>query len=152
MKISGERYPTHTNSVSDPHGSASILVGWTRIRIQEGEKDPQKYIKKLRNFIFWSDWCSLLRGEGFCCILDDIFGGLRKGYLNCNFSSKKPQTYLCGAVIFSPFLVIKTLDLNPNPHSRKMLDPDPHWNQRIWYTAHRHHNSSDRCIKSTWRD
>jgi hypothetical protein len=30
------------------------------------------------------------------------------------------------AVIFSPFLVIKTLDLNPNPISPKMLDPDPH--------------------------
>jgi hypothetical protein len=31
--------------------------------------------KKWRNFMFWSDKCSLLRTEGFSCSLDVLYGG-----------------------------------------------------------------------------
>jgi hypothetical protein len=46
-------------SVSDPN--------W--IRIWEEKNDPQEK-KKIRNFMFWSAECSLLRAEGFFCSLN----------------------------------------------------------------------------------
>jgi hypothetical protein len=39
-------------------------------------KMTQKSRKKLRNFMFGSAGCSLLRAEGFFCNLDDLYGGL----------------------------------------------------------------------------
>jgi hypothetical protein len=42
-----------------PHGSALILVGWTRIR-QESKKYTQE-----RTFMFCSAECYLLKAEGF---------------------------------------------------------------------------------------
>jgi hypothetical protein len=35
--------------------------------------------KNLRNFMFWSAGCSLLRAEGFFCNLDVLYGGLGIG-------------------------------------------------------------------------
>ncbi len=32
--------------------------------------------KKLRNFMFWSDWFSFLRAEGLSCSLDVLYGSL----------------------------------------------------------------------------
>jgi hypothetical protein len=49
----------------------------TRIRIQEGKNDPQKY-KKGRNFKFLNAECFLLRAEDFSCSLDVLYGGLGK--------------------------------------------------------------------------
>ncbi len=46
-----------------------IPVFGIRIRIQEGKNDPQK-VEKIRNFMFWSAGCFLLRAEGFFCNLD----------------------------------------------------------------------------------
>jgi hypothetical protein len=46
-----------------------------------------------------------------------------KGKVNCNFWSK--NTNLWEAVYFSQFLVINIVDLDPDPHWQKMLDPDP---------------------------
>ncbi len=59
-------------------GSGSIFR--IRIWIQEG-KITQKSRKKLRNFMFWSAGCSLLRAEGFFCNLDILYGGLGIGKL-----------------------------------------------------------------------
>ncbi len=39
---------------------------WIWIRIQEGKNDPQNR-NKLRNVMFWSAGCSLLRAEGLSC-------------------------------------------------------------------------------------
>jgi hypothetical protein len=47
--------------------------------IQEGKNDPQKQKKKLRNFMFLSAGCFLLRAEGFICSLDVLYGGLGIG-------------------------------------------------------------------------
>ncbi len=55
-------------------GSGSGSVFGIRFRIQEGKNDPQKK-KKLRNFMFWSAGCSLLRAVGFFCNLDVLYGG-----------------------------------------------------------------------------
>ncbi len=75
--------------------------------------------------MFWSAGCSLLRAEGFSCSLDD---GRRLWRLGINALQFLIWTYL----FFScEVLVIKTLDLDPepDPHWPKMLDLDPHWNQ-----------------------
>jgi hypothetical protein len=53
-------------------GSALILVGWIRLRIQEGKNDPKKLGKREDS----SAGCSLLRAEGFSCGLDVLCGGL----------------------------------------------------------------------------
>ncbi len=81
---------------------------WIRIRIcihfgrldpdLRGPKWPTKW-QKWRKFKFWSARCSLLRNEDLSCCLDVLYEGL-------GISKQK-------------FLVIKTLD----------LDPDPYWNQ-----------------------
>jgi hypothetical protein len=44
------KFGTISTSVAnpDPHGSALTLVGWIRIRIKEGENEPQK--KKVKKF------------------------------------------------------------------------------------------------------
>jgi hypothetical protein len=36
----------------EPHGSALVLVGWVRIRIHEGKKDPQK-LNKFHVLKYW---------------------------------------------------------------------------------------------------
>jgi hypothetical protein len=46
------------------------------IRIPEGKNDPQNR-KKLKNFMFSSAGCFLLRAEGFSCSLDVLYGSLR---------------------------------------------------------------------------
>ncbi len=86
-------------------GSALILVGW-RAKIT-----PQK-VKKLRNFMLWSAWCSILRSEGFSCSLDVLDGGpwinklqfSIKNFVHDFWSSKPFYAY--------PF-------------------PDPHWNLKL---------------------
>ncbi len=49
-------------------------------------KMAHKGRKKLKNFMFLSAGCSLLRAEGFLCDMNVLFGGLGK---NCSFLSKK---------------------------------------------------------------
>ncbi len=52
-------------SLSNPHKFALILVGWIRIRIQEGKNYPQNR-NNFENFMFWSAaGCSLLGLEDF---------------------------------------------------------------------------------------
>jgi hypothetical protein len=76
---------------------------------------PYKNSKKLRNFMFGSAGCSLLRAEGFSCSLDILYGGL--GISKLQFLS---------AVIFlnfwssEPLIRIGTVPIQP-----KLLDPDP---------------------------
>jgi hypothetical protein len=71
-------------SVLDPNPDwIRIQSGqWIRIRNPdpdpEGQKLTHKNKKKLRNFIFWSAGCSLLRAEGFSCSLDVLYGGLER--------------------------------------------------------------------------
>jgi hypothetical protein len=68
--------------------SGSVPRSWfgirTRIRNPDpgGQKWPTKTEKNLRNFIFWSAGCSLLRAEGFFCSLDILLGGLGIGKLD----------------------------------------------------------------------
>ncbi len=49
---------------------------WTQSR---RTKMTHKNLKKLRNFMFWSAGCSLLRAEGCFCSLDVLYGGLGIG-------------------------------------------------------------------------
>ncbi len=44
-------------------------------------KMTHKSSNKLRNFMFWSTGCSLLRAEGFFCNLDVLYGGFGIGKL-----------------------------------------------------------------------
>ncbi len=83
--------------------------------------------KKLRNLMFVSAWCSLLRAEGFSCKL----GVLRDKTIA--FYDWKYINFFFSAVNVFQFLIIKTLDLDPDPHPEphwpKMLDPNPHLNK-----------------------
>jgi hypothetical protein len=59
---------------------------WIRIQSVSGygsrrAKMTLKSRKKSRNFMFLSAGCSLLRAEGFFCILDVLYGGLGIGKL-----------------------------------------------------------------------
>ncbi len=90
---SGSRLDPDSIRSVDPDSGA----GW--------EKDPQKLKKKLRNFIFWSAWCSLWRAEGFSCSLDVLNGGL--GISKFQFLIKNVFFQL---YIFSQFWIIKTLN------------------------------------------
>ncbi len=63
--------------------SAFNLGGWIRIRIQEGQHDPEKWSK----IKFWCASCSLLRDEDFFCSLDVLYGGL--GISKLQFLIKK---------------------------------------------------------------
>ncbi len=79
-----------------------------RIRIPKadpdlGQNDPQKWGK----FKFWSARCFLLRDEDFSCCLDVLYGGL--GSSKLQFVKKK----------ISKFLLIKTLDMDPDPPRQK---------------------------------
>ncbi len=58
--------------------SGSGFGFWIRSR---RAKMNHKNRQKLRNFMFWSAGCSLLRAEGFICSLDVLYGGLGIGKL-----------------------------------------------------------------------
>jgi hypothetical protein len=72
---------------------------------------------KLTKIIFLSAGCSLLRAEGFSYSLEVLYGG--------NFDQNKIIQNFQLYLFFN--LVIKTLDLDPDPFldSLEMLDPDP---------------------------
>jgi hypothetical protein len=69
--------------------------------------------KKVRNLMFRSDGCSLLRAEGFTCSLGVLYGGIGI-QVNCNFLFLKSQIFVAGH--FFPFFGHR------NPGSE--LDPD----------------------------
>jgi hypothetical protein len=64
-------------SVSDPDSIRSVDPGSKKTKM------THKSRKKLRNFMFWSAGCSLLRAEGFFCngSLEILYGGLGIGKL-----------------------------------------------------------------------
>ncbi len=87
IRVSGKQcFGSGFNQVSGP-GFGSWF--WTM---------THKIRKKLRNFMFWSARCSLLRAEGFCS-LDVRYGGLGIGKL-----------WFSSVVNFFQYLVIETLD------------------------------------------
>ncbi len=93
---------------TDPHsfwssGSGSGSALGKRIRIQEGQNNPQKW----RKFKFWSARCSLLRDEDFWWSLDVFYGGL--GLSKLQFWSKKKNIFF-----FSRFPIFS----HQNPGSR----------------------------------
>ncbi len=62
-----------------------------------------------------------LRAEGFSCSLDVFYEGL--GISKLQFLKKKSNNKF--SAVFFQFLVIKTLDLDPDLDSLEMLGPDP---------------------------
>ncbi len=67
------------NPDTDPHTHLNLAVLWIQIRIRIGPRRAQKAkgnSKQLKNFIFWSAGCSLLRAERFSCRLDVLYEGL----------------------------------------------------------------------------
>jgi hypothetical protein len=79
---------------------------------QEGKNDPQK--RKKRNK-FRGAGCSLLKADGFSCSLNVFYEGLSI----CKLQFLIIKKY-SAVIFFFHFLVIKTLDLDPDP-------PDPDW-------------------------
>ncbi len=84
--------------------------------------------KKSRNFMFLSAGCSLLRAEGFFCILDVLYGGLGIGKLQ--FLIFKKYNFFPAVNCFFNFWSSKPLDpdwirirIGIPP---KLLDPDPY--------------------------
>ncbi len=66
------------SSVSDPDCiRIQSACQWIRIRI----RNPDPGEQKLRNIMFWSAGCALLRSEGFFCSLDVLYGSLEIGEL-----------------------------------------------------------------------
>ncbi len=70
--------------------------------------DPDSTAKKVKKLRL-----SFLTVEGFCCGLDVLYGGM--GITKLHFFIKK-NTKKYSAVNFFPFLVVKTLDQNPDSH------------------------------------
>ncbi len=62
-----------------------------------------------------------MRAEDFSCSFGVLYGGLGISKLQFFFDKKKKS-----AVKFFQFLVIKTLDQDPDPQLENMLDLDPH--------------------------
>ncbi len=86
VRNTNERLLTSSVVDPDPHsfwsaGSGSALG--IRIRIQEGQNNPQKW----RNYKFWRVRCSLLRDEDFSYGLDVLCGGL--GLSNLQFFDQR---------------------------------------------------------------
>ncbi len=93
--------------------------------------------KKLRNFMFWSAGCSLLRAESLSCSLDVLYGG--QGISKVQFLQKHMAFF--SAVNFFKFLVIKPLvpdwmriviqptilDPDPDPDAESMNPNPKHW-------------------------
>ncbi len=77
-------------------------------------KITHKNRKKLRNFMFWSTGCSPLWAEGFSCSLDVLYGGLGISKLQLLI---KIISICFSAINFFQFLVIKTLDPDPDRYS-----------------------------------
>ncbi len=115
----GSRSVIRCTSVVDPDlnldGSALAFVDW--IRIQKGKNDQQKW----RNIMFWSAGCSLVRPKDFFCSFEDVHRGL--GIEKIAFYFNKKSLIFFSRKIFN-FLYIKTLDLDPDLHWPKMLDPN----------------------------
>ncbi len=79
--------------------------------------------EKIINFSFGSAGGFLLMAEGFSCSLDVLYGGL--GIYKLQFWIEKEEKKISIVrYFFLPFLVMKTLD--PDPDSLEMLDPDPY--------------------------
>ncbi len=80
-------------------------------------KMTHKSIKKIKNLMFWSAGCSLLRAEGFFCnFMEDL------GLVNGCFWSKKIN-FLISCKFFFKFWSSKPwIRIGIQP---KMLDPDP---------------------------
>ncbi len=68
-------------------------------------KMAHKNRKKLRSFMFWCAWCSLLRIEGFFCSLDFIYGGLGIGKLQ--FLIKSYLIFIFSCKFFPIFWSLK---------------------------------------------
>ncbi len=81
-------------SVSDPD-----LIWIRSVDPDRRAKMIHKNWKKLRNFVFWSAECSLLRADGLFCSLHVLYGGLGIGQLqvlikNMNFFNFWPSKAL----------------------------------------------------------
>ncbi len=63
-----------------------------------------------------------MRAEGFSCSLDFLYEGL--GISKFQFSIRKRYKKISVVFCFH-FLVIKTLDPDPEPDSLELLGPDP---------------------------
>ncbi len=133
-----------------------------RIRIDFGRLDPDphwecgaessrttrthKNRKKFRNFFFWSAGCSLLRGEGFWCCLDVLYGGLGISKLQLFIKNINFFVSCKFCLVFGH----QNLDLDPDPHWPKTLDPDPRWNQFNADPKHWYYANLLLCPKSDW--
>ncbi len=101
-----------------------IGSGFNQVRIRIWNPDPDPggqiwptIIGKIKNFMFWSAECSLLRAEGFFCSFDVLYGGLGTGKLYFLI-----QIFFFSAVNFFQYLFIKTLDPDWIQRLQKCLD------------------------------
>ncbi len=102
-------------------GQVNKSLLWIRIRIHFGRLEYGSGSRRAKIKMTHkseqnsSARCYIMRDEDFSCSLDVLYGGLGIGKLQFFYQKiRKIST-----VNFFLFLVIKTLDLNP----------DPHWNQ-----------------------
>ncbi len=91
----------------DPDSKKSLAPDSESVSWSRWAQMTHKNRKKLRNFMFWSAGCSLLRAEGFSYSLDVLYWGL--GISKLQFSIKKILN-ICLAVNFFQVLIIKSLD------------------------------------------
>jgi hypothetical protein len=119
-------------------GSAWIRINfscwiriWIRIQIADpdpgGEKLPTKIEKSPEFSCFLSTGCSLLRAEGFSCILGVLYGGLgisKLHFLIKNIEIKFPDINFFNFRSSNPGSGSGIR--NPDPQLEKMLDPDPY--------------------------
>ncbi len=107
---------------SPPRLSISWTDNWSGLLDLGEQKLPIKQ-KKGKKFQVLECWMFSSEGWSFSCSLDVLYGGLGISKLQFLILKKCFSSYK----IFE-FLVIKALDLDPDPDWPKMLYPDPKWN------------------------
>jgi hypothetical protein len=100
----GSVFVPHSIKLVDPEPNSESGYGSIR------EKMTHKNRKKLINFMFRGAGCSLLKAEGFSCVLDVRYEGLRISKLQ--FLIKKNIKFFFSCK-FVQFLIIRILDTDP---------------------------------------
>ncbi len=136
VRWGGGLIPMVSGSVVDPD-SVGSLDPYPVTDSQSGSrraKKTHKHRRKLIKFMFWSAGCSLSRADGFSLSLDILYGGI--GIRRLDFWSKKDWKKNFQLCFFLQFLVMKTMDTDPDSDLLEMPDPYSMNPENQWIRIH----------------